>query len=405
MRLSKRTIPLPLILAAAAFATPQPVEARPQYAAREGMYCVSCHVDPAGGGMRTGNGFAYARGRHAWDVEARYEEWKAEPEIAKGVRLGGDIRYQGMGVRMEDHYDSGAPEDADNPTLGSNYAMQGAAYLALMPVEQVLLYYNQDIGAGSIKERDWWGMIRNLTSLNLYVKAGQIRSPYGIRLEDHTTFVRAALESPPGERGIMDVDPRRTLPGIEAGFIKDGVFAHAAFQDPGSVSSPMFTKFKEKLVSARAGYQKGNTIVGGSFRANGRADQNPDAFNRSSLRYGGFALHGGRGYSVLAEVDSGKDKAGSGSAESTRDVLGGLLAGEIYVSRGVTVRGELSYAHLEDKDSGSMLFVSRRAGAGVEWNPVPFFRLGSEGRFVSNSNPTRNSRDEMWGLGYAVFSF
>jgi hypothetical protein len=391
----------PSLVASALLLVPAVSGARPQYAAREGMYCVSCHLDPAGGGMRHGNGYAYARGRHAWEVEPKFEEWKVDPEITKGVRIGGDVRYTGMTYAIKAHYDEETVGEV--PRTFANYAMQGSFYVALNPVEPLFLYYNHDLGANVQKQRDWWGMIRNLTPLNIYIKMGQIRPPYGVRLEDHTPFVRGFEQPVPGETGIMDVDPRFTYPGVEVGLVKDGVFAHAAYADLGGTSAPNFTKIKEKLVSAKAGIQKGHLQVGGSFRANGLADGDTET---KAHRYGAFALYGQKTFAVVAEADAGNDKS---DVSLEQKVRAGYLEGEYYVSRGVTVRAELNYMDFrEDQgDDMAVLSASRRFGAGLEWNPIPFLRLAAEGRYVSNSTFDQDPAtfDETWGLGYAVFSF
>jgi hypothetical protein len=384
-------------LAAVLVALPRPTAARPQYAAREGLQCLSCHVDPSGGGLRNGNGFSYQRGRHAFDVEPKFEEWTAEPEIAKGVRIGADLRYVGMSFDTSPH-DGDAP-DPETPTTFAKYAMQGAAYLALMPVEQLVIYYTHDVAAGAQKQRDWWGMIRGLTSANLYVKAGQIRPPYGIRFEDHSPFVRGRLDGPPGETGIMDVDPRFSHPGVEVGLVKNRVFAHVAWQDPNGTFSPGFTRLGEKMIGGRAGVQFDNLIVGASARRNGLADANDDT---RSTRYGAYALFGRKSFALSAEVDAGEDEE---SADAKTLVQGAFLGGEVYVSRGVTVRGEFNYMDVEDDLTEVVTRVSRRYGAGVEWSPIPFLRLTAEARKVSNSNPANSAMDEFWTLGYGVFSF
>jgi len=71
------------------------------------------------------------------------------------------------------------------------------------------------------------------------------------------------------------------------------------------VSSPNFTKFKEKLVGGKAGIQKGHVQVGGSFRANGEGDGDPET---NATRYGLFALFGQKSFAIVAEADAGKDK-------------------------------------------------------------------------------------------------
>lgn len=368
--------------------------ARPQYAAREGMYCASCHVNPAGGGQRNANGFNYARGRHASDVEAKFESWNPEPEVSKGVRVGTDLRYVGMTAGLSAHYDG--QDDPQAGSLYSSYAMQGGLYLSFTPVEQLVIYYNHDIAAGAAKQRDFWGMVRGLTPLNIYVRAGQLRAPYGLRLDDHTAFVRGSANSPPGEVGMMDLDPRLTNPGVEAGFLKNGVFFHGAYQDPAGTFSPSFTKVREKMFSARAGWQKGHAMIGASGRSNGLGDADEET---KSTRYGLFGSWGMKCVALLAEVDAGKDK----SAGQEVNVQGAYLAAEYYLNRTWSLRAEGNYMDFDEGAGVSR--VSRRFGVGAALDPLPFLRLSAEGRLVSNSNGGRNSFDQTWGLFYAVFSF
>jgi len=373
-------------------------EARPQYAAREGMNCVSCHVDPDGGGLRNGNGFSYQRGRHAFEVEPKFEEWPADPELTKGVRIGSDLRATGLSYDVSRHDDGG--DDLESPRQYASFAMQGAVYLGFTPSDHVVLYYSHDIAAASQKERDWYGMLRGLTGLNLYIKAGQMRTPYGLRLDDHSSFIRAEENNPPGEEGMMDLDPRRTYPGLELGFIKKHVFAHIAYQDAQGSSSPNFTKFEEKMVSGRAGVQFGHLFVGASGRYNGLGDGDDDS---QSTRAGLYAMFGLSRLALLAEVDAGENQFSG--ALGDEQVQGALLQAEVYLGRAWGLRGSLDYMDFTDQETDIETRTARRYNLGVDWNPVPFFKLTGEGRLVSNSTFDHDGLDESWFMMQAVFSY
>lgn len=389
-------------LLALLLATP-PADARPQYSAREGMYCVSCHVDPAGGGLRRANGFAYALGRHEWEAEPKFEEWKVDPEITKGVRLGSDLRYVGMDYNPSEHYD--LPEGTtppETPATYANYAMQGSIYFAFQPVEQILLYYNLDLGAGNLKQRDWYGMVQNIGSFHGYVKAGQIRSPYGIRFDDHTSFVRGRVGGPPGEIGMMELDPRSSYPGVEIGATPRGGFVHVAYQDEGGVQAPNFVKVKEKAVTAKAGLVRGHLLIGASARLNGRGDGAEDS---KSCRYGPFVQFGQDRFSLAAEYAYGCDQF---DATSPDDTFNGIhLGGEYYLNRAWTFRAETGYMDRHKSEGAPNRIVARRYSIGAELTPLPFLRLANEIRYVSNSTPDRNlaTQDELWNIIYGVFSF
>lgn len=384
--------------------------ARPQYSVREGMYCTSCHVDPAGGGLRRANGFSYALGRHAWEVEPKFEGWKVDPEITKGVRLGSDLRYAGLGFQEKAHYDDGQDPGDDNPQAYAPYAMQGSIYFAFSPVEQLTLYYNLDLASSVIKQRDFYGMAHGLGALNGYVKAGMIRSPYGLRLEDHTAFVRGRSGGPPGEVGIMDLDPRYTYPGIEIGATPGGGFVHLAYQDESGTYAPNFQggKLSAKAYSGKAGLLRGPVMLGVSARTNGRGDANKET---RSTRYGAFAQYGCKCFAVTAEGDAGQDNGSTGDPDLK--VMAGYLAGEWYLNRAWTLRGEINYmdAHTDKLDNrpASGKEVSRRYGLGAELNPLPFLRLSANYRYVANSTAVAaqqaGTTDENWMIFYAVFSF
>ena len=375
--------------------------ARPQYAAREGMYCTSCHLDPDGGGLRNSNGFSYQRGRHTFEVEPKFEEWPADPELAKGVRIGSDLRATGLSYDLSEHDDSDEGEEEDyGPRKYASFAMQGAVYLGFTPADHVVLYYAHDLAAASQKNRDWYGMLRNLTSLNLYVKAGQMRSPYGIRLDDHSAFVRGQEQNPPGEEGMMDLNPRDTFPGVEVGVTPKSFFAHIAYQDAQGTSSPNFTEFEEKMVSGRAGIHAGHLIAGLSGRYNGLGDEDDGS---QSTRVGAFAMFGFRKLALLAEYDAGENQFSG--ALGDQQVTGAFFQAEFYPCRPWILRGELDYMDFTDQEFDAVTRTARRYGVAADWNPVPFFKLSGEARYVSNSTIQRNGLDETWGLVYAVFSY
>lgn len=386
-----------------------PGQARPQYSVREGMYCTSCHVDPAGGGLRRANGFSYALGRHAWEVEPKFEGWKVDPEITKGVRLGSDLRYSGIGFKEKDHYDAADPgqdNGEEYPQSYAPYAMQGSIYFAFSPVEQLTLYYDLDLAASVVKQRDFYGMAHDLGALKGYVKAGMIRSPYGLRLEDHTAFVRGRAGAPTGEAGIMDLDPRYAYPGVEIGATPGAGFVHLAYQDENGTYSPNFQggKLSAKAFSGKAGLLRGPLMVGVSARTNGRGDADKET---RSTRYGAFAQFGEKDFVISVEGDAGTDKLTAAGPD--RKLTAGYLAGEYYLGRAWTLRGEMNYMDQHVDQDGAGKEVARRYGLGAELCPLPFLRLSANYRYVANSTAVvaqqSATHDETWMIFYAVFSF
>jgi len=92
------TLARALMLAVTVF-TPQGAKALPAYAARTGLACGQCHVDPGGGGPRNAFGRAFARNGHQIPGKGRW----ASP----GVRQRPGDGYDHPGYRGYDGYGMG----------------------------------------------------------------------------------------------------------------------------------------------------------------------------------------------------------------------------------------------------------------------------------------------------------
>jgi hypothetical protein len=181
----------------------------PRYTARYEQKCALCHVNPAGGGMRT----TYASRKLAPEEIA----WlRAKPEtlselegkLTKEVQIGADLRTFYVGGNTE-------------PTHLNFFQMQSDLYVALQPDPRVTLYY--DKGASNSYETFALGYLRP----TLYLKAGRFIPSYGWKFDDHTMFVREEL-------GFMP--PANSDVGLEAGWSAGGFDVQAAVVNgsPGS---------------------------------------------------------------------------------------------------------------------------------------------------------------------------
>lgn len=157
-------------------ATASAAIARPLYAARTGMSCARCHIDPAGGGIRNATGFRYAQNGHTMTPEEDREP-TLDPRIADGIRLGGDIRAQYM--------QDAANEIRDRSTF---FLMQATVHLAAELNERFALVYSNDQG----RTAEAFALIR-FPFADASIKAGRFRPAFGIEEEDHTTFTRDSL--------------------------------------------------------------------------------------------------------------------------------------------------------------------------------------------------------------------
>ena len=153
-----------------------PADARPLYAARTGMACARCHIDPAGGGERTSTGFIYAFNGHTM-IPAEERTATIQPRVGEGLQFGGDFRTQyQQDLRNELRHRS------------TFYMMQSSFYVSAELNERLSLCYANDQGT----TLEAFGLISGLP-FGGSLKVGKFHPAYGIEEEDHTIFTRDSL--------------------------------------------------------------------------------------------------------------------------------------------------------------------------------------------------------------------
>jgi hypothetical protein len=169
-----------LVLAAAfALAAARPAAAEPYLAVRMGLKCMTCHVDPSGGGLRTPFGDAYASTQLARRMigAGKTEAWTGT--VTSSLRVGGDLRSELRYV--------------DTPGLEgqSDFAVSRATlYGAFTAIPDLLtVYVDEQVAPGAATARQAVGLLRPGNG-RYTVKAGRFFLPYGLRLQDDTAFVR-----------------------------------------------------------------------------------------------------------------------------------------------------------------------------------------------------------------------
>ncbi|HKY91501.1 MAG TPA: hypothetical protein VJM11_10700, partial [Nevskiaceae bacterium] len=171
-----------LVLLACALAVAwTPARAEPYLAVREGQACATCHVNPGGGGMRTVFGNAYAQNQFAqWPIDPGSRgPWLGN--VNEFLRVGGNFRYDAryVGIPHQEDTDEFATDDL---------RVYGAA--ELIP-NRVTLYLDQRLAPGQSQTREVYGLLYS-ASRRYYLKAGKMYLPFGLRLQDDASYVRAA---------------------------------------------------------------------------------------------------------------------------------------------------------------------------------------------------------------------
>ena len=185
-------------------------DALPRFSARTGMKCQSCHVDPSGGGMRQAFGAKY--GREELPVPAWSDGMSTEDVtniITNVLGVGADFRTLYMVRSVPDS--SGTTSRTEN----SFWQMQGDLYLSFRISKKVGLYLKKGLYSGF----EVFGSLQVLPS-NGHIKVGKFVPNYGMRMDDHTSFVRTYT-------GFSPATGRPELTGVEAA-IAPGAFRIAA---------------------------------------------------------------------------------------------------------------------------------------------------------------------------------
>lgn len=164
--------------------------ALPRFALRLGVPCVTCHVNPSGGGMRNNYGryaFAPTKLPLAFPGSSALRI-PLQTDIGDAVSVGADARSA---------YLDQSPRQGDG--LHSFFQMQADLYVAAKPFNQLTLYYDLGAWGGSYEAMGIWQqpVTRNTS---FYVKAGRFMPSYGLRLENHNLYVRQDIGFGPRDK-------------------------------------------------------------------------------------------------------------------------------------------------------------------------------------------------------------
>ncbi|HET7497516.1 MAG TPA: hypothetical protein VFM00_04390 [Candidatus Eisenbacteria bacterium] len=327
------------------FAGP-PAAALPLYASREGDVCQTCHVDPNGGGIRNEFGFSYEKNRHSTEPEERWASMTVKPKLNDWITLGVDLRT----MYIASHRNGGG-RTLETSTF---FPMDGQVNIAIMPHEHLTLVASQGlvvdlpgVPTGYVA-REIYGMLEGLPG-DAYVRVGRFRLPFGLRQDDHTSFVRSL--------DFLPYDSQKPDAGIEIGHVGAQFFQQISFTNG-------TTPFSERAqtVAAKAGIAT-RTVQAALSGFHRYSDQ-----YLGGRRFERWALYlsatQGRA-TVLAEAAAGTDDFGD-----LKRNPGAMFAEMDYrLSRGVDLQGKFDYMDVDRGQSSPWL---RRWTGEVLWNPVPF---------------------------------
>lgn len=328
------------ILLALATMTPGGVHAEPYFAVREGVKCVTCHVNATGGGMR--NAFGNTWGQRV--LPARFIETGAAESWTGSVNpylaFGGNLRANASYVDVP-----------NQPSMNAFDIQELRLYLLVEPIAQRLsVYVDERAAPDSARNLEAWGRYW-FGDQRWYVKAGQMFLPFGLRLEDQSAFVRQAS-------GINLATPDR---GVEVGLETTHWSAQLAVSNGAGAEGGAETD-EGKQATLRAEHVQSVWRAGASFSYN-----DTDVGDRElagvfgGLRTGPIAW--------LAEADYIED---DGTPAGTRTQWAGLLEANWGYRTGHNLKLTAEYIEPdEDVDDDEQ----HRWSVVWEYTPVQFLQL------------------------------
>lgn len=170
--------------------------AEPYLAVYKGMQCSTCHSQQAGGGMRNVYGNAFAQSEMpAQRVGGDGDLWTGE--VTKWLSVGANLRASYRNVDVP-----------NSPEVSEFDVTRGTVYIEahLIP-NRLSLYIDQQVAPGSSFNREAYLKLLSKSGQFQFI-AGQFFLPYGLRLQDDSSFIRQTT-------GINFTNPDR---GIQLGY-------------------------------------------------------------------------------------------------------------------------------------------------------------------------------------------
>ncbi len=165
--------------------------ALPRFAVQNGLSCIACHVNPTGSGLRNDYGTNVVALEELplerW-LDKGNEDW--DGYISDHLQVGGDFRLQGVQYN-----------DSDSTRKSAFFPMQADIYSYLKLNNNASIFTKIGVRGSSRLSAEYWALVNNLPQ-NAWVRVGRTLPNYGLRVDDHTSFIRGGNFS----RTLLDLD-------------------------------------------------------------------------------------------------------------------------------------------------------------------------------------------------------
>ena len=357
-------------LLSAALLAPAALRAEPYLAVRTGFKCGVCHVNPTGGGKRTEFGSTYSQTTLAAE-RLDLTTGKAVPAAGAGsepavwtgklndhLAIGSDLRANLQGTLVP-----------NNPSTVAFDQTRAQVYLEVKPiVDRLTIYLDERVAPGAATNRETYAMLW-FANKSVYVKAGRMFVPFGLRIEDDTAFIRQVTgtnfnSSDDGVEGGLELGPWSVNVSVTNG------------AGGGAETN------RGKLISSLATYVQPDWRVGASASAN----YNGDADRRMLSAFAGLRT------GIVSWLASGVTITDDGTPTGRLKQRATLGEGNVEVAKGHNLK--LTYEYY---DPDADLKEDHRERYSVVWEYVPFqftqFRAGVRKNHGIPQNDAQNATE------------
>lgn len=337
--------------------------ALPRFASRTGAKCQSCHVNPAGGGMRQAFGQQY--GRETLPVPTWSEQFSLDDfstKLNEVVSVGADFRTLFYVMQIPDT--AGGRTGTSSKSNNAFWQMQGDVYLNFRLAKKVSIYLDKGIYSGF----EIFGLL-NILPGNGAIKLGKFVPNYGTKIDDHRTFIREVT-------GLSAERGRAELTGAEVGFnagpvnIVGGVFNAADGFGAG-------TGDKKALLGRIDGIFKLNEEGSANLGLGANVFSTKDPAGNRTTMFGTMGSFSYKDFSLLGEIDWVNNTV----AGNTITGIVSYIEADFMATPGVDLKAMYEFADPNvDLKSGSR----SRIGVGLEFFPIsgvevrPLYRFNME---------------------------
>lgn len=406
MRNLCRAVPVLLVLAALlSLLSARRAQTLPQFASRTGLLCASCHFDPNGGGPRNDFGFAFAKNRHALEPETEVP-WG---DLTLTNRVGETMPLY-VGVNQRFMLLSNQFDGQDSIARLGFYNMQNALHLAFQPHSRLTLVYTLDAfspggSSGFYVPRDAYGLLTGLPA-GAYLKAGRLRTPFGLRMDDHTVATRRGFNDFANDESFLPYDSRSSDMGLEVGAEAGGAFGRAAWTtgQSNALAGQYSGATTLKLGYNRPAFYQGAISFHDDYRKENFSGE------KRATRWGYYGMVHWKSLTLIGEVAAGTDEAepvpGAGATGPRTNKLAYFAELDYSPWRHTTLRVRFDHQEL-DRSSDEVIreaATHERVAVEADWVPVPFAELRWVVRWIDHkNNAVYGHPDET--QGYLQFHF